>query len=186
MPMRIRWLPTDWFYRNGELRETAREFLKEVLLEKCGRPEGTECWFFPRGPSNPEGYRRITWNGKNYMAHRLTYQIFSGPIPKGLRVLHSCDNPPCCNPTHLRVGTDADNAADKMRKGRYRGNGFKNRTHCPQGHPYDEQNTKVFDGRRYCRSCHRKYNVVWARGNQKTKNEYLREWRARKKQKTTA
>ena len=181
---RTRWLHSDWFYKDGELRQAAREFLKEVLLEQFTRPEGTTCWYFPRGPANPEGYRWFWWNGRMCMAHRLVYQIFTGPIPTGLRVLHSCDNPPCCNPAHLSVGTDADNHADMVRKGRRRTNGFENRKHCPQGHPYDEQNTKVFERRRYCRACHKTYSNEWARKNRDRKREYLREWRARKKQET--
>lgn len=179
--MRNMWLHPDWFYKDGQFRETARAFLREILDEKCKKPEDTECWFFPVGPVNPEGYRRIIWNGRTIMSHRLVYEVFVGSIPKGLRVLHSCDNPPCCNPGHLSVGTDADNQADKVRKGRSKTNGFENRTHCPQGHAYDAENTKVFENRRYCRACHKAYSNSWARRNRSRKAENLRAWRARQK-----
>lgn len=52
------------------------------------------------------------------MAHRMAYERFIGPIPNELLVCHKCDQPSCCNPGHLFVGTDADNQQDKKMKGR--------------------------------------------------------------------
>ncbi|MCH8043014.1 MAG: HNH endonuclease [Planctomycetes bacterium] len=62
--------------------------------------------------------------------HRLAWEFANGrPVPQGLQVLHDCDNPPCCNPSHLFLGTNADNNADMMSKGRNRvSRGSRNRT----------------------------------------------------------
>ena len=55
-----------------------------------------------------------------WYANRYAWTITSGPIPAGLLVLHRCDNPPCCNPKHLFLGTKLDNARDRASKGRGR------------------------------------------------------------------
>ena len=73
------------------------------------------------GCKNAAGYGVFS-SGKNWsrnrLAHRIAYERKNGPIPEGLKVLHRCDNPPCINPDHLFLGTDADNVADKVAKGR--------------------------------------------------------------------
>ena len=63
-------------------------------------------------------YGRLVKKGNRYLASWLAYERFKGPVPKGLEVCHSCDNPPCVNPDHLFVGTQKDNALDRQAKGR--------------------------------------------------------------------
>lgn len=94
--------------------------LSERLSTKM-KPQG-ECLVFT-GHRNWKGYGEIRSGPDNgfrkLMAHRAAWELNSGPIPEGLVVMHTCDNPPCCNPSHLRLGTVADNQADMKKKGRH-------------------------------------------------------------------
>lgn len=74
------------------------------------------CWNWTRGKS--KGYGAINANGRMWAAHRVSYERAKGPIPEGMSVCHSCDNPACINPAHLFIGTHRDNMLDKERKGR--------------------------------------------------------------------
>lgn len=76
------------------------------------------CWVWTGAPATKEGYGRVGIDGRKHLVHRLSYVLANGQIPDGLLVLHTCDNPPCVRPDHLFVGTDADNRADMVAKGR--------------------------------------------------------------------
>jgi hypothetical protein len=84
-------------------------------VEKSENPSG--CWLWT-GHTDDWGYGNKWWSGRTQKAHRVMYEITFGEIPDGLLVLHSCDNPPCVNPSHLSLGTNRDNTDDKIRKGR--------------------------------------------------------------------
>lgn len=84
-----------------------------ALVEKRG---SDECWPF-RGQLDKDGYGQFQLKTRR-RAHRLVWEFVNGPIPAGMFACHHCDNPQCCNPAHLFVGTAADNAHDRDAKGR--------------------------------------------------------------------
>ncbi len=78
------------------------------------------CWEF-QGYCTPKGYGTLSRGAREegvVFAHRAAWEIANGSIPHGMNVLHKCDNPPCCNPAHLFLGTQAQNMADMVAKGR--------------------------------------------------------------------
>ena len=98
------------------------------------------CWQW-LGVIGRDNYGHLTVNGKEVAAHRFAYEQFVGMIPPGLQVAHLCKNRSCVNPDHLDLieSLGAFNA---------------NKTHCPDGHPYDSENTYITpSGKRMCRAC---------------------------------
>jgi len=76
------------------------------------------CWLWI-GTKNTQGYGDFRCNKKRYGSHRFSYIVYKGEIPKGIFVLHSCDNPACVNPDHLWLGTAKDNSIDMYSKNRH-------------------------------------------------------------------
>jgi hypothetical protein len=78
-----------------------------------------ECWEWTESNRNSQGYGQITVGNRSRQAHRVAFELAIRKLQPGENVLHSCDNPPCCNPQHLWPGTQLDNARDRDAKGRF-------------------------------------------------------------------
>lgn len=100
------------------MRDRRPEF--DRFIEKVDKTD--TCWNWT-GTTYRRGYghfgRHLDGKFKMYKCHRYSYEYFKGPIPEGLLVLHTCDNPACVNPDHLFLGTHQDNTDDMMDKGRW-------------------------------------------------------------------
>jgi hypothetical protein len=83
----------------------------------------SSCWPW-QAASNHSGYGVVSVRRTVQLAHRLSWRIHNGPIPAGMVVMHTCDNPPCCRPDHLILGLQADNSRDAVDKGHF-GGGYR-------------------------------------------------------------
>lgn len=77
------------------------------------------CWLWTAGQAG-DGYGAFGLNRRAIRAHRYSWELFYGPVPNGMNVLHKCDTPSCVRPEHLFLGTQTDNIADMVAKGRQR------------------------------------------------------------------
>lgn len=97
--------------------------LRDYILERSIPEPTTGCWLLSASVDR-DGYGIASLRQIERKAHRLSYAAFVAPIPETLHALHRCDTPPCVNPDHLFLGTNADNVRDMHAKGRGRnGNG---------------------------------------------------------------
>jgi hypothetical protein len=131
----------------------------------------TGCWEWTRSRSK-KGYGQIWIVDKFFRVSRVAHEIYIGPIPEGLNVLHSCDNPPCFNPKHLFAGTQGDNVRDSVKKGRW---GSKPKKRCKRGHKRTRRGP--------CPKCYKIYHRAYYLRNRKRLLAYARK-RDRRKVKT--
>lgn len=99
--------------------------LKQRMLSKVRVGRSMECWPWTASVDS-RGYGHANVGGKTARAHRVMYELFCGEITEGdghhgVVVMHTCDNRLCCNPLHLKLGTQQDNIADMKAKGRRKG-----------------------------------------------------------------
>jgi hypothetical protein len=96
-----------------------RDTLENRLWAKIDKRSENECWPWCANKNN-KGYGMIRLGGKQpkALSHRVVFELEKERIPNGKVIMHSCDNPECCNPNHLFLGTMKDNHADMVAKGR--------------------------------------------------------------------
>lgn len=141
-------------YERRTKRATFDEFLSRA--DRSG-----ECWVWTGSRLKSGGYGLFCEGGITHRAHRRSWELSHGEIPGGLFVLHRCDNPPCVRPSHLFLGTQADNNKDMTSKGRHRATfqaEYERRrrlTSCKKGHPYEGNTYTRKDGSRFCKTCHK-------------------------------
>lgn len=122
--------------KGDKQRHTPESFWRLIAI---GSPD--ECWEW-QGRRTPSGYGQVSWNNRHRVAHRIAYMLVKGEIPDGLEVMHLCNNKPCCNPSHLQIGTHAEN----MR--------MTQRVLCKRGHAQVPSNMYYAkDGSRQCNLC---------------------------------
>ncbi len=93
---------------------TKNRFYDKVLL-----PNENGCMEW-QASKRDFGYGAFSLHGGfPIKAHRYSYELFNGKIPKGMHVLHKCDNPPCVAPEHLYLGTDKENSSDRIKRNRH-------------------------------------------------------------------
>jgi hypothetical protein len=129
-----------------------KRFLDKVKKEK-------DCWLWIGGKSS-RGYGMFWYQNKLQGAHRVSYMLFKGKIPKKLVIDHICKNPLCVNPDHLRAMTIYENAFRDIPK----------QTHCKNGHLLNKENVYLENRGSYkvrkCMTCRRK----WVRNNRLARN----------------
>ena len=135
--------------------------LLERIMARVRVNKQTGCWEYIGSKQGKLGYGSVaikSLNGKfrRRTAHRLMWILRNGRVPERWHfVCHKCDNPPCCNPDHMYLGTLADNNKDMAAKGRYN---HQKKTHCRHGHEFTPENTYRAPSRpnkRACRECAR-------------------------------
>ena len=121
-------------------------------LEKQG-----DCLVYT-GHRDTYGYGVFPFDGGKWVASRYSYTKYVGDIPEGLLVRHTCDNPPCVLPSHLRTGTAKENNNDMYERGRDNRKFYDEE--CKKGHPRTEENTYInpSSGYRSCRVCEKAWH----------------------------
>jgi len=157
---------------HGTSRGSMAAFLAEHLSDRLARrfwakvdrrgpvperyPELGPCWIWTRA-TDRKGYGRFgvgpAGSNRVFFAHRVAMALAGTVPPDDLMACHHCDNPPCCNPGHLFLGTGADNLGDMAAKGRNHGE------RCGNGHLMTPENTHIYHWGGYdlrrCRQCDR-------------------------------
>lgn len=108
-------LDESTFWQDPHRRLDGYSIAERIAYRSMPEPNsGCRLWL----SATDSGYGVFSYKNRKVYAHRAAYELAHGPIPDGLHVCHRCDNPPCCNPDHMFLGTHLENVADMRRKGR--------------------------------------------------------------------
>ena len=150
----------------GQKHETVLSLSHSEILDPDGRvwskvDVSGDCWEWTAA-RNTDGYGSLRDLERDTVlgAHRLIYEALVGPVPVGQELDHLCRTRHCVNPDHLRIVFHSENVAAGAV--RFNGQYQRTKTHCPQGHPYDEINTRIDKrGARRCKTCNNERVAAW-------------------------
>lgn len=100
-----------------KIRQRGELITKQTITSRCCLNPKTGCWEWTRA-KHRHGYGELRSGKSGVRASRVAYELWKGKIPDGMEVMHKCDNPPCCNPDHLVIGSHTENMRDAKAKGR--------------------------------------------------------------------
>lgn len=155
------WLPVPGFEEFYEVSSAGRiRSLDRIVTQKNGMKRNKRGRLMKTPPSG--GYPQVNLcdgaQQVNTRVHRIVAAAFLGPRPEGMEVRHLNGDPTDNAVANLAYGTSSENNYDIVKHGRSH---TANRTHCPKGHPYSPENTRVYDGRRNCHTCRLTYKRAY-------------------------
>jgi hypothetical protein len=107
-------------FRNKKIHGESNyiDLCKKKIINSI-KTDANNCWIWQKS-KHRQGYGNLGIGKKHILAHRLSWEVFKGPIPSGIKVCHHCDIPSCVNPDHLFLGTQKENVKDAIEKGKFK------------------------------------------------------------------
>lgn len=140
--------------------------LIDRFVEKIAEPfdAHNDCWVWSgwthrMSAASGKKYGQIWADRRMRPAHRVSYELFVGPVPEHCDVHHSCQDTLCVRPDHLELLSHKDHGGVSNR--------FGYQTHCKRGHEFTDENTYRYRGGRHCRICHNMRSLNWYRNRKK-------------------
>jgi hypothetical protein len=134
----------------ADIQQLPERYRKRIRVD-----DAKGCWLW-LGAKTSKGRGNVKICGRAVSTHRFFFELLIGPVPSGMELHHKCEVPTCCNPDHLKVRTRLQHRRIHLER-KYAN---REKTHCPRGHPFNQENTHVElrNGkfvRRRCKTCRR-------------------------------